>query len=130
MEKREYMTKKNGPKEYLSGLELYKEIIVSKAQGKLTPRAFSMISLMVKRINTKFRYKNEDDRQDVIQYSYYVVLKNWIHFDEEKYDNAFAFLTEVIKRAQAFQFNQLMKSQKKGNISLNSFYEDGSPLNL
>jgi len=110
-------------KEYLSNDELVKEIIISKAQNKLTDSAWAMLILMTKRLNRKFRYEYEGDRNDVIQHSYFVLLKYWNKFDESKYTNAFAYYTEIIKRAHVQSYAQLTKLRKEC-VSINNFYDD------
>lgn len=108
---------------YLSNDDLYKEIVKSKIAGKLSDKAFDMLVLMTKRINRKFRYENELDREDVLQYCYLRILQVWNNFDETKYTNAFSYYTEIIKRAHAWQFNFLMKG-RKDIININNFYGD------
>jgi len=108
---------------YLSNDDLYKEIIKSKKDGKLTDAAFNMLMLMTKRINRKFRYDNEMDREDVLQFSYLRLLQVWNNFDETRFSNVFSYYTEVIKRAHAFEYNLLMKT-RKDSISINNFYDD------
>lgn len=115
--------------DYLSNDDLYAEILKSKKENKLTDKAFNMLVLMAKRINRKFRYDNEMDRDDVLQYSYENLLKRWHNFDENKYTNAFSYYTELIKRSHTFQYNILMKDRKK-SISINSFYENGEDMNI
>ena len=88
-----------------------------------------MLVLMSKKINKKFRYDNEMDRDDVLQYTYYIILIRWHNFDETKYTNAFAYYTELIKRAHAFQYNELRKLNKNA-VSFNNFYDDGADMNI
>jgi len=120
--------RKNKPVGYLSNDDLYKEIIKSKAQDKLTDEAIKMLILMCKKINLKFRYENEMDREDVLQFSYLRILQVWKNFDETRYTNTFSYYTEIIKRAHAFEFNFLNKYNK--NISINNYYNDGNDLNI
>ena len=115
--------------DYLSNDDLLKEIIISKQQKKLTDKAFNMLVLMAKRINRKFRYDNEMDRDDVLQYSYENLLKRWHNFDEKKYINAFSYYTELIKRSHTMQYNLLMRD-RKGTVSIHNFYNDGEDMNI
>lgn len=118
---------KRGENHYVSNTELMYEIIVSKAQGKLTDKAVRILMKIVKEVNRKFRYNYEDDRYDVIAYSYEVLIKNWFNFDEELYDNPFAYYTEVVKRAHAMQFKKLQKT-RHNTISLDYTLENGRSL--
>lgn len=116
---------------YLSNKDLYCEILVSKAKGKLTKDAEKMLILLCKNVIKKMSYFNPDDRLDCLQTAYLQVFSNWASFDENKGDNCFAFYTEVIKRALAQGWNKLHK--KKGDeknkiqiISLTSYDDSGN----
>jgi hypothetical protein len=108
-------------KQYLSNKELYIEVIVSKAQGKLTRNAEKMLELLAKKTIKKMRYWSNDD-----------MFQNWYNFNEDKSINAFAYFTEIFKRGLAKGWNDLYK--KKGDnehqiklISINSA-NDGNGL--
>lgn len=98
--------------QYTTNKNLYYEIVVSKAQGKLTDKAFQMLMKIVNGVGKKFFYKDFNDRFDCEGYAIECVIRNWYNFDEEKYDNPFAYYTEIIKRAYAFQWNALEKGRK------------------
>lgn len=119
----------SGDKNYLSNRDLYREIIVSKAMGKLTPSAQKMLILLGKNLIKRFSYKDEDDKFDCLQSSYLDVFQNWYNFDEEKGDNCFAYFTEIFKRGMAKGWNQATKN-KKETISMNSIFEDGGDMNI
>jgi len=115
-------------KHYLSNKELYCELIVSKAKGKLTREAEKMLILLTKNVIKKMYYNDPDDKLDCLQTAYLDVFQNWYSFDENKGDNAFAYFTEIIKRALAKGWNQ--QKRKKGNadavvISLTGYTSDG-----
>lgn len=112
---------------YADNKEMMYEMIISQAQGILTPKLLKMCMKIVKNVNRKFTYKNIDDRQDVIAYSYEVIIKNWYHFDLDKYTNAFAYITEIVKRAHAFQWKQLQKN-RQNTISLDFTFENGKSI--
>lgn len=116
---------------YLNTKELYKEIIVSKAMGQLTPKSKEYFYLIVKNISKKFRYANEDDRLDCESEAIIQLLKNWYLFDEEKGDNAFAYYSEVCKRGFAKGFNSIHKKDWKTGeyisvIAMSRLFEDGN----
>jgi len=94
---------------YLNNKELYKEIIVSKAMGKLTPEAEKMFILLGKNLIKKFHYKDPDDRLDCYQTAMLSVFRNWHNFDEVKSNNAFAYFSEIFKRGAAAGFGQIHK---------------------
>ena len=117
---------------YLSNKELYVEIIISKARGKLTRNAQKMLELLGNRTIKKMRYYNNDDRMDCHQSGLLDMYQNWYNFNEEKSTSAFAYFTEIFKRAAAKGFNEIYKKKGDNNndiqlISLNSS-NDGNGL--
>ncbi len=119
-------------KQYLNNKELYIEIIVSKAQGKLTRSAEKMLELLAKKTIKKMRYWSNDDKLDCYQSGLLDMFQNWYNFNEDKSINAFAYFTEIFKRGLAKGWNDLYK--KKGDnehqiklISINSA-NDGNGL--
>jgi hypothetical protein len=99
---------------YLHNKDLYIEIVVSKAQGKLTKNAKLMLELLAKKTIKKMRYWSTDDKMDCYQGGLLDMFANWYNFNEEKSDgNAFAYFTEIFKRGLAKSFNELYK--KKGD---------------
>jgi DNA-directed RNA polymerase specialized sigma subunit len=122
-------------KQYLNGRDLYKEIIISKEMGKLTPQAQRMLYLLGKNIIKKFSYSNPMDREDCLQEGMLQLYKNWMLFDEHKSENTFAYYTEVFKRGVAQSFNR--NYQKKGDeymskrlISMSGWGEEGIDMNI
>ena len=87
------------------------EIIISKAQGKLTHKAEMMIILLGKNVIKKMYYRNSDDKNDCFQEAMLDVFKGWHNFDEIKGDNPFAYYTEIIKRGLAKSWNALYKTK-------------------
>ena len=115
-------------KKYLSNKDLYCELIVSKAKGKLTRQAETMLILLAKNVIKKMYYKDSDDKLDCLQTAYLSVFQNWYQFDELKGDNAFSYFTEIIKRGLAQGWNKMYKL--KGDpeavvISLTGYTSDG-----
>lgn len=98
---------------YLHNRDLYVEIVVSKAQGKLTNKSKLMLEILAKRTIKKMRYWSNDDKMDCYQSGLLDMFANWYNFNEEKSDNTFAYFTEVFKRGLAKGFNELYK--KKGD---------------
>lgn len=114
-------------KKYLSNKDLYVEIIISKAQGKLTLRATQMLMLLGKKLQTKMYYRDPDDKKDCLQEAMLSVFKFWYNFDELKGDNAFAYFSEVIKRGLAKGWNGMYKTKGEDVeiISLTAYDNDG-----
>lgn len=101
-------------KHYLSNKELHIELVISKAQGKLTKRAKEMLYLLATRIHRKFHYYNEDDKHDCFQEGLFKLYEKWSFYDPETYDNAFALMTEIYKRGAAAGFNKIHERNKEG----------------
>jgi DNA-directed RNA polymerase specialized sigma24 family protein len=118
-------------KKYLSNKDLYCEILVSKAKGRLTPRAAQMLMLLGKKLQSKMYYKNSDDKKDCLQEAMLSVFKFWYNFDELKGDNAFAYFSEVIKRGLAQGWNKMyrLKGDKEGNYTTMSLDQMTENLN-
>ena len=124
--------KKNINAEYVVNRELYCELIVSKAQGRLTRGAVKMFQLIVKNMIRKFSYTNGDDKFDCMQEAYYQMFKNWHNYNELQTENAFAYMSEVCKRAMAKAFNDLNKVNGKyeKHISLSSANDGEGVFNI
>jgi DNA-directed RNA polymerase specialized sigma24 family protein len=114
-------------KNYLSNKDLHCELLVSLAQGKLTRPAQKMITLICRGVNRKFSYYDNDDRYDALQEAYYTCFKNWYSYNPEKTTNAFAYVTEIAKRAHTKGWKEVSKGRDK-TLSINGLYEDGSDL--
>ena len=119
-------------KHYLNNKELYIEIIISKAQGRLTRNAEKMLEILAKKTIKKMRYYSNDDKLDCYQSGLLDMFQNWYNFNEDKSIKAFAYFTEIFKRGLAKGWNDLYK--KKGDnehqiklISINSA-NDGNGL--
>lgn len=98
-------------KHYLSNKDLYYQIIVSQAKGKLTSEAQHMLILLTKNVIKKMYYKNADDRLDCFQEAMYDVLRGWHNFEPSKGDNCFSYYTEIIKRGLAKSWNHIHKTK-------------------
>jgi DNA-directed RNA polymerase specialized sigma subunit len=115
---------------YLSGKDLYKEAILSKNLGKVTIRLSEMFYELSKRMSRKFVFRNEMDKEDSISYSYLKLYENFYQFDPSKTTNAFAYYTEISKRAFTKSYHiQRNNSDKKGWVptnNLTTMYPDGN----
>jgi len=111
---------------YLNNKELYCEIIISKAQGKLTRKSEVMLELLAKKTIKKMRYWNNDDRLDCYQSGLFDMFNSWYNFNEEKSTNAFAYFTEIFKRGLARGFNELYKKKGDADNSIRMISIEGS----
>lgn len=104
-------------KNYLNNKDLYAEIVASKEQDKLTPKAEKMLILLAERAILKMKYVNDDDRDDCLQFALLDLLKYWRNFNP-KYPNAFAYFTEIAKRGYAKGWNKIHPQKYKNTLSL------------
>ena len=109
---------------YVDNRDMMKEVIISKAEGRLSRKLLEQCMKIVKGVSKKFRYNYEEDRYDVEAYAYEVIIKNWHNFNEDRYDNPFAYYTELVKRAFALQWKQLQKN-RINTISLDYTDDEG-----
>lgn len=133
--KRDDFLKKNGmnntsrvnESHYVENKEMMYEMIISKEMGILSPKLLKMCMKIVKGVSKKFRYKEPEDRWDCEAYCYEMIIKNWYHFDLDRYDNVFSWVTQVVKNGFALQFKRLMKS-RINTISLDYTNEEGKKM--
>ena len=104
-------------KNYLNNRDLYDEIVKSKEQDQLTPKAEKMLVMLAERAIRKLTYVSEDDRQDCLQFALLDLLKYWRNFNP-KYTNAFAYFTEIAKRGYAKGWNKIHPKKYKSTLSL------------
>jgi hypothetical protein len=111
---------------YLDSKKLYIEIVVSKAQGKLSPSAALMFELLAKNTIRKKRYRSNDDKMDCYQSGLLHMYQNWYNFNEEKSTNAFAYFTEIFKRGLASGFNEIYKKRGDNDNAVRLISIEGS----
>lgn len=98
---------------YLDKDELYREIVISKARGRLTRKGEQMLILLANKSIEKMNYRDKNDKYDCLQTALLDMFSNWYLFNEDAYDNPFAYFTELFKRGIARGHNMLFS--KKGD---------------
>lgn len=99
---------------YIKDVELFKQIIISKGKGKLTPDAEKMLILICEKLWRKFDNRiNVRYRYDVYMNGIEVIFKQWNKFDCKKYDKVLPYYTEITKRAFADGYNKIIKYKKE-----------------
>ena len=103
-------------KNYINKNKLLYHIILSKGRGKLTPEAQIMLIQIVNGvIKTKaYNLIKSELYEDVYQGMVLQILMNWNKFDHIKYDNPFAYFSEISKREMAGMFNYMKYGNKIG----------------
>lgn len=102
----------------ISNKELLAEIIKSKAQDKLTPRALELLIALAKKASTKLPYTDPDDRKDCIASAYEDIWKYWRGFNPDKGTNAFAYYTSLVKKGFAKGWNNIHPKKAASNLRI------------
>lgn len=105
--------KKRGKNNYLNNKDMLAELKKSKADGKMTTELTKMIMMLCKRYGQHPWFINYSYNDDMQAFALLTVVKFWNRFDETKSTNAFAYFTQIIKRA-FYQFN--IQEKKHRNI--------------
>ncbi len=103
---------------YVNNKELLREIIASKQQDELTPRAVELIIKMAEELSTVLKYKYPEDREDCIASGLADVMRHWRSFNPEKSDKAFSYYTQVLKNGMAKTWNLIHEQKTTDIISL------------
>lgn len=105
---------------YIDKKELYNEICISLERDELTHRATEMLILIAQEASNKLVFKNPMDKEDCISFAILDLLRYWKNFDPVKYDNAFAYYTQIAKHGYAKGWGKLHPVKHKGTISLSN----------
>lgn len=111
---------------YLQNRDLYYEVVISKAQGKLTKNCEKMMEMLATKTIKKKKYYSVFDKEDCYQQGLECMLAGWYNFNENIFDNAFSYFTEVFKRGTAQSFNQLYRKKGDNNHEIKVFSFDST----
>lgn len=81
------------------------QIIICKGMGKLNKELTNLFIKMLDNLIRKFTYVNSELREDCYQHALMNIIYKYKLYNEEKYDNAFAYVTEILKRDLAAAYN-------------------------
>jgi hypothetical protein len=110
---------------HVKNKDLREALIVSKAKNELTPEALDMFILMAEKFSTKFKYIYSEDKEDCISFAIMDCYQYWRGYDPAKSQNAFAYITQIIKNGFAKGWRKLygnMPKSKKISVSQNKIY--------
>ena len=99
------------PKLNINNAEFLKEILISKDNNDLTPRAIDFFIQLANHAINKLPYENYLDKEDCIQAALYDLMKYWRNFDSNKSKNAFAYFTQMAKNAYAKEFKKIHRNK-------------------
>jgi DNA-directed RNA polymerase specialized sigma24 family protein len=98
------------PKNYLNNKDLCEQIRLSKEQGKMTDELAKMCMALADRYSKHPNFANiYSYKEDMVSSAYLALFRNYHHFNQEKYSNAFAYLTQICKH----QFYHYLNMEKK-----------------
>jgi len=110
---------------HVKNKDLREEILKSKEQDELTPKALEMLMLMAEKYANKYTYIYPEDRQDCIAFAVIDCYNYWRGYDPDKSPNAFAYYTSVIangfKKGWRKLYGDFPKSSKV-SLSSNNIY--------
>lgn len=98
---------------YLNNKDMLEELLKSKKEGKMTNNLSNMIIKLTDRYSLHPWFSKYSYLQDMKGFAHLTVVKFWNRFDETKSKNAFAYFTQIIKRA-FYQYN--IQEKKHRNI--------------
>lgn len=90
---------------YLSNKVLLEEIRLSKARGQPTNNLAKAFMLLVKRYGTRGNWAGYSYNQDMQSQALLGLCQYWSNFDETRYDNPFAYYTQIV-------YNEFLKTLK------------------
>ena len=79
-----------------------------------------MVQLMAREASKKLKFKDEEDRKDVIAFALMDVIKYWRSFNPEKSKYPFAYYTQIIKNGFAKGWNKLHPIRDVDKLSLSN----------
>lgn len=125
------MNNKNKNPYYINKKILLKEIIECKQNDNILSKELEkMLIKICQGVVSKMTYWDKDDRKDCLSTAYLKVFDNWYKFDETRFDNPFAYISEIAKRGMAFGWNEIHNSKswktknKVASLNLHDFNDE------
>lgn len=103
--------KKRGKNNYLNNKDMLAQVVLSKQQGRMTNELSKMMMLLADRYGRHPWFMGYTYIDDMKASALLTVVRFWDRFDETKYSNAFAYFTQMIKRA-FYQYKIQEKKQR------------------
>lgn len=110
---------------YVKNADLRAQLIKSKEADELTAEAVDMFILMANKFSTKLKYVYEEDKEDCISFAIMDCYQYWRGYDPKKSDNAFAYVSQIIKNGFAKGWRRIhgkMPLSSKVSVSQNNIY--------
>lgn len=100
---------KKKPKKYLNNADLLIELRKSNANGRLTEELGKMFLMLVKRYASVPRFSGYSYNTDMQSFALLTLCKVWKGFNADKYNNPFAYFTQITHNA----FHQLDNQERR-----------------
>lgn len=99
---------------YINNVVLTKALIISRGKGKLSDDASKMLFLIAKNAGIKkiHSYTDQDNYYDCLMGAYLRMLEVWKSYDHKKFDNPFAYFTEIFKRGFSAEYHKVVLKKK------------------
>lgn len=102
-------TVKKKPKKYLNNTDMLAELKKCHANGRLTEEMGKMFVTLVKRYASIPRFSGYSYNDDMQSFALLTLVKVWKGFNAEKYNNPFAYFTQITHHA----FHQLDNQERR-----------------
>ena len=109
--------KKRKAKNYLNNGDMMIQLKLSKERGRLTEEMGKMFMLLAKRYANHPRFSRYSYNDDMQSAALLILAKVWKGFDETKYNNPFAYFTQIVHHA-FHQFNNTERRERDVRDSL------------
>lgn len=100
---------KKKTKNYLNNADMLEELKKCHAQGRLTEEMGRMFMSLVRRYASIPRFSGYSYNEDMQAFALLTLTKVWRGFDATKYDNPFAYFTQIVHHA----FHQLDNQERR-----------------
>jgi DNA-directed RNA polymerase specialized sigma subunit len=86
-------------KHYVTNADLLEAIAEDKKTGKLSPKLAKMLFMIAERYSFSSSFGGYSFREDMVSFAVVNLCANWMKFDPEKSQNAFAYFTTACFRS-------------------------------
>lgn len=98
---------------YLNNADLLAEVIKSKKQDNvMTPKLAKMLTMLTSNYSKKIIFASYTYNEDMQAYAMMMLVRTWFKFDENRFNNPFAFYTQCIKSS----FIQYLNQEKRQRL--------------
>lgn len=99
------------PKNYLNNADMLRELKLSKEKGRLTEEMGNMFLMLTKRYASIPRFSGYSYNEDMQSVALLTLAKVWKGFDETRFNNPFAYFTQIVHNA-FHQFNNQERRER------------------